>query len=379
MNSRRPIMSKPTGQLRSEMTETSTFREAAQAALVPVPAARQFGSDRRQTGLVADIVNSSRLTHSGPRLMANDALRKVHSPWMLPSGPDGLSFAKAGFRQLLALHITGQDLRIGSRFTGERAVAVARALAEARRTIADMPANYIRYPNSDARVFGAAVAAPPRTMRDELTLDGEVLGQFGGLTVLGQVWRTLQRLGSWVEPVLVNEWARLVRAYGERMGRMISLGEVEAALAWLDPARDTQLARLAAKRVLDQGWQLRCVWTGARLGPGLLDIDHCLPWSAWPCGDLWNLLPASPRVNQHLKRDRLPSASAGARDSIIAWWENAWLPEPTLRARFERETVAALPVTTGATTDDVFAGVEWRRLRLRQDQQVQEWAGVQRS
>jgi hypothetical protein len=49
------------------------------------------------------------------------------------SGPDGLSFAKGGFRQLLALNITGQDLRIGSRFTGERADAVARALAEARR------------------------------------------------------------------------------------------------------------------------------------------------------------------------------------------------------------------------------------------------------
>jgi hypothetical protein len=60
------------------------------------------------------------------------------------SGPDGLSFAKAGFRQLSALNITGQDLRVGSSFTGERAVAVARALAEARRTIADMPANYIR-------------------------------------------------------------------------------------------------------------------------------------------------------------------------------------------------------------------------------------------
>ena len=98
-------------------------------------------------------------------------------------------------------------------------------------------------------------------------------------------------------------------------------------------------------------------------------------------GDLWNLLPASPRVNQHLKRDRLPSAPAlaGARENIIAWWENAWLPDPALRARFEQETVAALPVATGATTDDVFAGVEWRRLRLRQDQQLQEWAGVQRS
>jgi hypothetical protein len=34
-------MSKPTGQLRSEMTETSTFREAAQAALVPAVVGRE--------------------------------------------------------------------------------------------------------------------------------------------------------------------------------------------------------------------------------------------------------------------------------------------------------------------------------------------------
>jgi HNH endonuclease len=116
------------------------------------------------------------------------------------------------------------------------------------------------------------------------------------------------------------------------------------------------------------------------LGKRHVDIDHCLPWSAWPCGDLWNLLPASPRVNRHLKRDRLPSASAlaGARENIIAWWENAWLSDPALRDRFDRETVATLPVTSGATADDVFAGVEWRRLRLRQDQQVQEWGGFQR-
>jgi len=90
------------------------------------------------------------------------------------------------------------------------------------------------------------------------------------------------------------------------------------------------------------------------------------------------LLPALPHVNQHLKRDRLPSASAlaGARESIIAWWQAAWLADPALRTRFERETMAALPVGSGASTDDVFAALEWRRLRLRQDQQVQEWAGV---
>jgi hypothetical protein len=68
-------------------------------------------------------------------------------------------------------------------------------------------------------VFGAAPTTPPR-IRGDLTLDGEVLGAFGGLTVPGHVRRTLQRLGSWVEPVLVGEWARLVRTYGERMGEL---------------------------------------------------------------------------------------------------------------------------------------------------------------
>ncbi len=293
------------------------------------------------------------------------------------AGPDGLGFAKAGFRAVLGLQIAAQDLRIGASFTGERAQAVAGALAEAVRNITRMPANFIRFPNADTRVFTATPATPPR-LRGELMLDGELLGTFGSLTVPGHVWRTLQRLGAWVEPVLVAEWARLVRAYGERMGRPVVLGEVEAALAWLDPVRDTQLARAVARRLLEQGQRLACVWTGTRLSSGMLDIDHCLPWSAWPCGDLWNLLPASPRVNQHLKRDRLPSAVAlaSAREGIIGWWEQAWWADPALRARFMRESAAALPVPIGAESAEIFTALEWRRLRLRQDQQVQEWLGA---
>ena len=40
----------------------------------------------------------------------------------------------------------------------------------------------------------------------------------------------------------------------------------------------------------DEG--LRCVWTGQPLNRTTLDIDHMFPWTAWPCSDLWNLLPA---------------------------------------------------------------------------------------
>ena len=49
-----------------------------------------------------------------------------------------------------------------------------------------------------------------------------------------------------------------------------------------------------------------------------------------------------------------------------------------LADRFWREAEAALPIHGGRDLDEVFAGLEWRRLRLRQDQQVQEWAGVTR-
>jgi hypothetical protein len=90
------------------------------------------------------------------------------------------------------------------------------------------------------------------------------------------------------------------------------------------------------------------------------------------------LLPASRRVNQHHKRDRLPSATAlaGARERIIGWWEEAWRSDPALGPRFERESRAALSVLINAPSEDVFAALEWRWLRLRQDQQLQEWAGV---
>ena len=89
-------------------------------------------------------------------------------------------------------------------------------------------------------------------------------------------------------------------------------------------------------------------------------------------------MPASPRVNRDLKRDRLPSshALASARDPILRWWDQAWLVDPALQVRFQMEAVAALPVPDEPDQEEVFAGLEWRRLRLRLDQQVEEWAGV---
>ena len=83
-----------------------------------------------------------------------------------------------------------------------------------------------------------------------------------------------------------------------------------------------RIARELALELLKRN-QLFCVWTGQKLKEESLEIDHCFPWSAWPCGDLWNLLPALRSVNQRQKTDRLPSAErlAKARGISVDWWD----------------------------------------------------------
>jgi hypothetical protein len=109
-----------------------------------------------------------------------------------------------------------------------------------------------------------------------------------------------------------------------------------------------------------------------------------LPWAAWPCSDLWNLLPAHRQVNQNLKRDRLPSAAAlqRARDGMLAWWQEAYLStgNSALSRRFGDEVRASLPAIGSSEgvpdLNEVYAAVVLQRLRLHQDQQVPEWNGV---
>jgi len=64
---------------------------------------------------------------------------------------------------------------------------------------------------------------------------------------------------------------------------------------------------------------------------------------------------------------------AGARGDILAWWQTAWLDDASLGPRFLREAAAALTVESDPSLDDIYTALEWRRLRLRQDQQVPEW------
>jgi hypothetical protein len=167
-----------------------------------------------------------------------------------------------------------------------------------------------------------------------------------------------------------------MRDYANGQERHLPEETIIRTMQWADPERDVSQTRQVAITLLEKGG-LRCVWTNQPLTRTTLDIDHMFPWAAWPCSDLWNLLPAHRLVNQRLKRDRLPSASTLFRGEsrITGWWQQAYLRRTgtPLPAQFVQEAQASLPGFSTGDSGDVFSAVCLQRIRLRHDQQVPEW------
>ncbi len=122
-----------------------------------------------------------------------------------------------------------------------------------------------------------------------------------------------------------------------------------------------------------------------RLDQRNLDVDHCFPWVAWPCGDLWNLLPSSRQVNQRLKRDRLIDVATLAqreglhRRLVVEGLGTGGVSAPgqgPLRARGGGDLSIDNPDDEARLLDEIYAGLEWQRMRLQNDQRLEEWSGL---
>ena len=302
---------------------------------------------------------------------------------MLPQTPrnqyfSGLSFVKPnGFQKLTG--VSDNDLRVGMRFADDVRKALDSALRHASSTIVDMPVKHLTYQDGSQILLAVRKQAPhaPACLR----LDACYLWSFGTLSLPHHLWRAFQRYNVWIEPALVSEWKRLMHRYAHRQGRQIKESALTQATIWSEPVRAARIPSSQALRVIDQG-PLYCVWSGRRLKKANLDIDHCFPWSAWPCSDLWNLLPVHRDVNQKMKRERLPTdfVLRQAKDRIMGWWDTGYIRSDNrvLADQFSLEASATLPTLEGPTEDpeDVFSALSLQRLRLSNDQQIPEWNGV---
>ena len=298
----------------------------------------------------------------------------------LPQNPSNvgmkrLGFVKEAFRKLA--DVSDLDLRVGTKFSNEHYADLHQALSDAAYTIEKMPANYVTYQDG-GRVF-PVIRPDKRSRPSAITLDREYLYSFGVLLVPRHLWQSLQRFGVWIEPAIVAEWGRLMRTYALKLGTTVDDSVMAKAMSWEEPDRDVRLVRERALQ-LSTARNLYCVWSGKSLNHKSLDVDHCLPWSVWPCGDLWNLMPAHRTVNQNQKKALLPSDRLlrSAQDRVLYWWESAYLTdEPEFSDRFWLEANASLPgvISDRGTLDDIFDAVRLQRMRLKHDQQAPEWAG----
>ncbi len=241
----------------------------------------------------------------------------------VPQGTSsGLGFVKDAFRGLS--QISPFELSVGADFHGSDAVMLAAAIKDAASTIKKMPAFHITYPNTSEQIFKTIGGAGSIPKSPSLKILPDFLWSFGEMQVPLSMWQTLTRHASWIEPALLFEWTELMKVYGESQGQSFGRDKLMDLLVWLDPERDTTLVRTLLSQVNASGTPVYCVWSGKKLKVERFDVDHCFPFAAWPCNDLWNLLPSTKEANNS-KSDKLVTLRTlnSSRERIAEWWHNA--------------------------------------------------------
>jgi SAM-dependent methyltransferase len=292
---------------------------------------------------------------------------------LLPQMPQrtGPGFVTNSFTSLRS--VTTVELRIGSVFGDQTAKHLHQSLSEISQVIRNMPANYLRWPASDKPIFDVTRRRMVPTP-SPLQIDEAFLWSLGEFRIPLEIWQALTHYNVWIEPVLVSEWVRLIESYCNDVRPDVRT-LAHSLLAWVDPARDTSFARAAVDRMRAAGKPVYCVWSGARLRDEY-DVDHCFPFAAWPCGDAWNLMPASRQVNIQ-KSNRLVTQAAleRASDTISSWWNDAFLSQGDgLRRQFFLEASQTLPILVATPEPaDVIDAMKVHRIRLSKDQGLRPW------
>ena len=293
----------------------------------------------------------------------------------LPQLPNGMrmSFAKEAFEELVK-STSPYDLRPGQQVVGDQLKTLRTAISEASQCILRMPVKHITFPGSTETVFYRSSRAQ-RSKTKVQRIDEAFLWSFGGFSLPQNLWQAMSRYTPWIEPAIEAEWILLMQKY--QKDRPSSWDSLRSSLRWMDVKHETSLVRKRVENLTEHGKSIFCIWTGKRLRRNV-EIDHCFPFAAWPCNDLWNLLPSQPKVNRS-KSDRLPTLELldKSRSRIGDWWTEAYFHTNEMQNRFLVEATSALPNVSSesgsVTVDSVFEALLSQQMVLKRDQKLREW------
>ena len=165
------------------------------------------------------------------------------------------------------------------------------------------------------------------------------------IVMRADLWRELSIMGTWIADATVLRWAELTAEISQHKLRPSQI--IDQLLTPPIEERNVFAARGVYEALLDKV----CVWTDRPLR-GPFDVDHAIPFALWRNNDLWNLLPASPVINNQ-KRVRLPSRDLlrSRKDCIIHYW-SLLHDAHTIRFEFEMGKLAGRDVALGGNWEN---------------------------
>ncbi|RTE85866.1 MULTISPECIES: class I SAM-dependent methyltransferase [Gammaproteobacteria] len=282
-----------------------------------------------------------------------------------------LGFVKAnGWKKLTHFHES--DFYIGRCvFDQEEAESLHQTLKDISTTIKNMPVKYITLPGTEQAIFNVETSRTTKP-KSSLLLDFNYLKSLGQFEVPADFWEVLSRFSVWIEPALVNEWARLMESYPRNKERGLHKTDYLNALNWENPERNTGRIRQRVAQLLSDT-SVQCCWSGKDLARVQYAIDHAFPFARWPNNDLWNLLPAQAKLNNE-KSDKLPTRQRmkESQKYIVSWWDSAWKDN---KEEFFTQANFALPnlQPNNRNTGDIFEAMLMQRDRIKQTQQLADW------
>lgn len=190
-------------------------------------------------------------------------------------------------------------------------------------TITKMPMKYIgnSINNEYYSIFNFDSSKPNKNI-SQLNLEFLILN-FGTFSIPKEYYDVFSLIGSFIsgQDSIIFKWADFsVKASKKSLSVEKVMNEM---LKSPITDRDIIEAKSQYKELLRNEKSIFCVWSGERITSlNQLHIDHMIPFSVWKNNDLWNLLPAKPKINNK-KRDRIPTEEIieKRKDLIIEYWE----------------------------------------------------------
>jgi hypothetical protein len=129
------------------------------------------------------------------------------------------------------------------------------------------------------------------------------------LLIRNELWQTFREMSLYVEALCIHEWCLFTERVEQGDGIVCDRGLVYRLLTDRpDNRRPVTWERNNVDLLLMEGKEFICPWTARRISNRVAyDLDHLVPVTIYPTNELWNLVPADPYFNSHVKRNRLPS------------------------------------------------------------------------